>query len=97
MLHKKHIINFLLFIFKLPHSAQQVMDDDDEKIVDESEIDTNANNLDNYSNDVVTGIARTYSPIQLKKWRPAPVVGENYGRPGELGNLEFMRFLSLNN
>lgn len=57
-------------------------EDDDDALVDNNEIDTN-NNLD--SGDWALTIPRTYRNQELRKWRPAPLVPENYGRPGELG------------
>lgn len=54
---------------------------DDDQIVGDEEIDTN-NNLDDFPPSI---ISRTYRPEELKKWRPAPVIQEKYGQPGELG------------
>lgn len=72
---------------ELPHSAQQRSaashKDDDDAMVNADEIDTNSNIVDDQPFD--SSVARTYRPQELKKWRPAPQVGENYGKPGELG------------
>lgn len=62
--------------------AGDLDDDDDDAIVDNNEIDTN-NNLD--AGDWALTIAHQYRNAELKKWRPAPVVPEIFGRPGELG------------
>lgn len=58
---------------------------DEDPIVDEDEINTNSNNLDN----VPVTISKTYQKTELKKWRPAPVVPANPGQPGEMGNYYF--------
>jgi polypeptide N-acetylgalactosaminyltransferase len=62
---------------------------DEDPIVNDEEIDTNLNNVDNdFNNDDETihhHISKTYRPNELKKWRPAPVVRENVGKPGEMG------------
>lgn len=74
--------------FQLSHSAEgrgggrHVVDED--PIVDEEEIDTNLNNIDN-GDDELKRISKTYRSVELKKWRPAPVVKENPGKPGEMG------------
>ena len=60
---------------------------DEDSIVDEEEIDTNLSNIDD---DDISSISKTYRSIDLKKWRPAPVVKENYGKPGEMGNLKIV-------
>ena len=57
---------------------------DEDPIVDEEEIDTNLNNIDNGDDDL-SRISKTYRSVELKKWRPAPVVKENAGKPGEMG------------
>lgn len=53
--------------------------------MDEEEIDTNLNNIDNIGDDELKRISKTYRSVELKKWRPAPVVRENPGKPGEMG------------
>lgn len=57
---------------------------DEDPIVDDEEIDTNLNNIDN-GDEELKRISKTYRPVDLKKWRPAPVVRENSGKPGEMG------------
>lgn len=57
---------------------------DEDPIVDDEEIDTNLNNIDN-GDEELKRISKTYRPVDLKKWRPAPVVRENPGKPGEMG------------
>jgi hypothetical protein len=57
---------------------------DEDPIVDDSEIDTNLNNIDN-GDEEFKRISKTYRSVELKKWRPAPVVRENPGKPGEMG------------
>lgn len=57
---------------------------DEDPIVDDEEIDTNLNNIDN-GDDELKRISKTYRSVELKKWRPAPVVRENAGKPGEMG------------
>lgn len=52
--------------------------------MDEEEIDTNLNNIDS-NDDELKRISKTYRSVDLKKWRPAPVVRENTGKPGEMG------------
>lgn len=42
------------------------------------------NNIDN-GDDALKRISRTYRSVELKKWRQAPVVKENSGKPGEMG------------
>lgn len=69
---------------------------DEDPIVDDEEIDTNLNNIDNGgSDDDFKGISRTYRPNELKKWRPAPVVRENPGKPGEMGKAVKMKSYQL--
>lgn len=55
---------------------------DEDPIVGDDEIDTNNALDDDFSHSV---ISRTYAPEALKKWRPAPLVVEHYGQPGEMG------------
>lgn len=79
--------------FQLSHNAQlhgghHIVDED--PIVDEEEIDTNLNNIDN-GDDELKRISKTYRPVELKKWRPAPVVRENAGKPGEMGKAVKMK------
>jgi hypothetical protein len=57
---------------------------DEDPIVDEEEIDTNLNNIDN-GDEEFKRISKTYRSVELKKWRPAPLVRENPGKPGEMG------------
>lgn len=57
---------------------------DEDPIVDDEEIDTNLNNIDN-GEEEFKGISKTYRSSELKKWRLAPVVKENPGKPGEMG------------
>lgn len=69
--------------------------EDDDPIVDAEEIDTNSNNFGDPGGyggggggggrDADSSMPRTYRPQELKKWRQAPTVAENYGRPGEMG------------
>lgn len=63
---------------------------DEDSIVDEEEIDTNLNNIDN-SDDELKRISKTYRSVELKKWRTAPVVRENPGKPGEMGKAVKMK------
>lgn len=73
--------------FQLPHSAEKLGGHhivDEDPIVDEEEIDTNLNNIDS-NDDELKRISKTYRSVDLKKWRPAPVVRENAGKPGEMG------------
>lgn len=60
---------------------------DEDSIVNDEEIDTNLNNVDHDFNndDDAIHISKTYRSTELKKWRPAPVVRENVGKPGEMG------------
>lgn len=60
---------------------------DEDPIVNDEEIDTNLNNVDHDFNndDYGVHISKTYRSNELKKWRPAPVVRENVGKPGEMG------------
>uniref|UniRef100_A0A182SQW4 Uncharacterized protein n=1 Tax=Anopheles maculatus TaxID=74869 RepID=A0A182SQW4_9DIPT len=79
--------------------------EDDDPIVDAEEIDTNSNNFGDPggygggggggggSRDADSSMPRTYRPQELKKWRPAPTVVENYGRPGEMDQLVVGRLL----
>ncbi|CAO1306249.1 unnamed protein product [Diamesa serratosioi] len=62
---------------------------DEDPIVDEEEIDTNLNNIDGDSD--IKGISKTYRSVELKRWRPAPTVKENPGKPGEMGKPVKMR------
>lgn len=68
---------------------------DEDPIVDEEEIDTNLNNIDGDSD--IKGISKTYRSVELKRWRPAPTVKENPGKPGEMGkfNIVIKKFLSV--
>ncbi|XP_058125321.1 polypeptide N-acetylgalactosaminyltransferase 5 isoform X2 [Anopheles ziemanni] len=80
-----------------PHAAHQSQQqqqrrhaapEDDDPIVDAEEIDTNSNNFGDpggYGGGGDSSMPRTYRPQELKKWRVAPTVAENYGRPGEMG------------
>lgn len=69
---------------------------DEDPIVDDEEIDTNLNNIDNGGNDdEFKGISRTYRTNELKKWKPAPVVRENSGKPGEMGKAVKMKSYQL--
>lgn len=84
-----------------PHAAHQSQQqqqqrrhaapEDDDPIVDAEEIDTNSNNFGDpggYGGGGGGGdssMPRTYRPQELKKWRVAPTVAENYGRAGEMG------------
>uniref|UniRef100_A0A182Q6N9 Polypeptide N-acetylgalactosaminyltransferase n=1 Tax=Anopheles farauti TaxID=69004 RepID=A0A182Q6N9_9DIPT len=86
---------------QVPHAARQSQQqrreaaaEDDDPIVDVEEIDTNSNNFGDPGgygggggggHDADSSMPRTYRPQELKKWRVAPTVGENYGRPGEMG------------
>lgn len=64
------------------HAEKHIAANDDDQMVDENEIDTN-NNLDtSFPN---SGISKTYRPDLLRLWRPAPLVTEAYGVPGEMG------------
>jgi hypothetical protein len=63
---------------------------DEDPIVDEEEIDTNLNNIDQGDDDIKR-ISKTYHSVDLKKWRPAPVVRENPGKPGEMGKAVKMK------
>lgn len=47
------------------------------------------NNVDN--EDEFKRISKTYRPVELKKWRTAPVVKENPGKPGEMGKAVKMK------
>lgn len=78
-----------MFFLQLPHPARLV---DEDPIVDDDELDTNANNnqqqqqndknsIDEFNIDM----PRTYRSVELRKWRQAPEVIENYGKPGERG------------
>jgi polypeptide N-acetylgalactosaminyltransferase len=58
--------------------------EDEDPIVGIEEIDTNQNNIGD-PDDEVSHISKTYRSVELKKWRPAPVVRENVGKPGEMG------------
>lgn len=58
--------------------------------MDQEEIDTNLNNIDN-ADDEMRRISKTYRSVELKKWRLAPVVRENPGRPGEMGKAVKMK------
>uniref|UniRef100_A0A182M2Y0 Uncharacterized protein n=1 Tax=Anopheles culicifacies TaxID=139723 RepID=A0A182M2Y0_9DIPT len=87
---------------QVPHAARQAQQqrraaapEDDDPIVDVEEIDTNSNNFGDPggyggggggSHDADSSMPRTYRPQELKKWRPAPTVAENYGRPGEMAD-----------
>ena len=62
---------------------------DEDPIVDEEEIDTNLNNIDDSD---IKGISKTYRSVELKRWRPAPTVKENPGKPGEMGKLDVENF-----
>lgn len=77
-----------IFFFQLSHNAEKHSGGhglvDEDPIVGDEEIDTNLNNIDN-PDDELQRISRTYRSIELKKWRPAPVVRENVGKPGEMG------------
>lgn len=42
------------------------------------------NNIDNNDKELIR-ISKTYRSVDLRKWRPAPVVRENAGKPGEMG------------
>lgn len=64
-----------------------IQEEDDDAIVDNNEIDTN-NNLDG---DWALSIPRTYRSTELRKWRLAPIVTNNYGHAGEMGKLVFGR------
>lgn len=57
------------------------MEEDD--IVDKAEINTNVN----FESESTWGVqmAKLYGPKELKKWRPAPVVPREYGKPGDMG------------
>lgn len=68
--------------------ASKLVDDDDDPIVDNNEIDTN-NNLDS---EWALTVPKTYRSTDLKKWRPAPVIQNVYGRPGEMGRLQLKLF-----
>jgi polypeptide N-acetylgalactosaminyltransferase len=60
---------------------------DEDPIVNDEEIDTNLNNVDHDFNNDDEGIhiSKTYRSTEVRKWRPAPVVRENVGKPGEMG------------
>jgi polypeptide N-acetylgalactosaminyltransferase len=49
------------------------------------------NNIDNGIEEEFKGISKTYRSSELKKWRPAPVVKENPGKPGEMGKAVKMK------
>ncbi|XP_037051693.1 polypeptide N-acetylgalactosaminyltransferase 5 isoform X1 [Bradysia coprophila] len=66
---------------EVPKHQKLVQEEDEDPIVDNNEIDTN-NNLDS---EWALTIPRTYRSTDLRKWRPAPIVPNNYGQPGELG------------
>lgn len=59
--------------------------EEDDRIVNDEEIDTNLINSDDVVQSEGTSMSRTYRPNDLKKWRTVPPVAENYGQPGELG------------
>lgn len=71
---------------------------DDDSIVGAEEIDTNVNNVDhdfnkdnNNNDEEMIHISKTYRSAEIKKWRPAPVVRENVGKPGEMGKAVKMK------
>lgn len=64
--------------FQVPKHQKLVQEDDEDPIVDNNEIDTN-NNLDS---EWALTIPRTYRSTELRKWRLAPIVPNNYGQPG---------------
>jgi hypothetical protein len=80
--------NFLTQIrghFQLSSNAESLRHIvDEDPIVDDEEIDTNLNNIEN-GEEELKRISKTYRSVELKKWRPAPVVRENPGKPGEMG------------
>lgn len=90
-------MNLFLISHSLPQStAERLKGDqqhliDEDPIVDDEEIDTNLNNIDGGSDDEFKGISKTYRSNELKKWRPAPVVRENSGKPGEMGKAVKMK------
>lgn len=62
--------------------------------MNDAEINTNLNNLDHddfNNDDDVIHISKTYRSTEVKKWRPAPVVRENVGKPGEMGKAVKMK------
>lgn len=93
-LHRDHCKHSLTNIPQQSHVAERhngghhVVDED--PIVDEEEIDTNLNNIDN-GDEEMKRISKTYRSVDLKKWRPAPVVRENAGKPGEMGKAVKMK------
>lgn len=78
----------LMTFFQLSHNADKQIGGhgvvDEDPIVGDEEIDTNINNIDNGDGELQR-ISKTYRTVDLKKWRPAPVVRENVGKPGEMG------------
>ena len=76
----------LLCLSQLPRHSNLVNHRlvDEDPIVDEEEIDTNLSNIDNVDEEFKR-ISKTYRSVELKKWRPAPLVKENPGKPGEMG------------
>lgn len=74
-------ITKIIIKLQVPKHQKLVQDEDEDPIVDNNEIDTN-NNLDS---EWAISISRTYRSVELRKWRPAPVVQSVYGRPGEMG------------
>ena len=82
----KDVTRNLLCFSQLPHHSNLVNHRlvDEDPIVDEEEIDTNLSNIDN-GDEEFKRISKTYRSVELKKWRPAPLVKENPGKPGEMG------------
>lgn len=84
----------LLHQLSRAHASKLVGDeDDDDPIVDNNEIDTN-NNLDS---DWALTVPKTYRSADLRKWRPAAVIQNAYGRPGEMGSYSHcsQRFINF--
>lgn len=84
-MNMKEILTTYAYCFQLTpkhiYADRLIGAEDDDSIVDNNEIDTN-NNLDS---DWALTIPKTYRNNELRKWRPAPIVPDIYGRPGEMG------------
>lgn len=74
---------FINCTFQIPKHQKLVQEEDEDPIVDNNEIDTN-NNLDS---EWALTVPKTYRSADLRKWRLAPIVTNNYGHPGEYNKI----------